>query len=114
MQIKMIGDFSYDLVPGSTRRTLHEGLVLEEASDVATAAIAAGKAMRWPPELAAVVDSPDDGADDEGTGGEPPKPSEPAPAKKPSGKKAAAKSEPTAQPAGEPSPAEAVEPGAGG
>lgn len=118
MQIKMIGTFSYDVVPGSTRRTLHQGLVLEEASDVATAAINAGKAVRWPLEQPLLDDAVagDDGGDDggDGAGDQTPNSPAPEPAKKPSGKKAAAKTEAPAQPAGEPSPAEAVEPGDGG
>jgi hypothetical protein len=112
MQIKMIGDFSYDLVPGQSRRTLHDGLVLDEPADVALAAINAGKAMRWPPAAAApapeAIEPAEGGGTDDGAG----QTAETTPARKGSGKKpAAAKPAPAAEPAGTPAPAEAIEPG---
>jgi hypothetical protein len=112
MQIKMIGTFSYDLVPGVSRRTLHAGLVLDEPVDVAQAAIADGKAVRWPPEAGAVTG--------EGEGDDPAPSPRPAPQPKPATKQAAgskkgARSEtpsaPPTAPASEPTPAEPVEPG---
>ena len=115
MQIKMNGTFSYDLVPGVSRRTLHAGLVLDEPVEVAQAAIDAGAAVRWPP----VGETPAEGTGDEPAGGgeagggdttaAAPK----APGKKPGGKKAGPQppAAPAATVASEPSPAEPVEPG---
>lgn len=114
MQIKMIGTFSYDLVPGVSRRTLHAGLVLDEPVDIAQAAISAGVAVRWPPESidqngSAEVDG--QGEDVGSTQPEPPAPKPPG--KKGGGKKGGAETpaEPPAAASGGPTPAEAIEPG---
>lgn len=120
MQIRMIDDFSYDLVPGLSRRTLHKGLVLNEPVDVAGAAIDAGKAERWPPVSAAsepplVLGDPVEtgGDDDPGAGGTParaePLPTPPAPKASTAPKRGAPKVPPAGSDA---TPAEAVEPGA--
>ncbi|MEN5084263.1 hypothetical protein ABE438_17420 [Bosea sp. TWI1241] len=119
MQIKMIGTFSYDVVPGLTRRTLHAGLVLDEPVDVAKAAIADGKAVRWPPlphePIVGIIDENDGDDDSAGQGEDPPGPaadSEAAGSKAKPAKSAKAKPAEPAQAAGEPTPAEAIEPGA--
>lgn len=115
MQIKMIGAFSYDLVPGVSRRTLHAGLVLDEPVDVAQAAIGAGVAVRWPPEAIDQSGSAEvDGQGEDVGSTQPPPPATKASGKKGGGKKGGAET-PAEPPAatGGPTPAEAIEPGGG-
>lgn len=114
MLVKMKRDWAYDLIPGSTRRTLPSGLEFDVAPEVAAQAIAEGAAEVVVVTFAAAADSPD-GSDltGEGTGdgeGADPAPApEPAPAAARTKKSAAAP--PTAeQAAAVPAPAEPVEP----
>jgi len=70
MLVKMKRDWAYDLIPGSTRRTLPSGLEFDVAPEVAMQAIAEGAAEAVVVTFAAAPESPD-GSDltGEGTGG---------------------------------------------